>query len=384
MVDAQAGLVQAAMDALEPEVAPEPTPEPEPEPVPAVDLTALSNTMNEAWALNGPDYTPESWSNLQTALAVAYEVLTDTAATQQAADEQTALVRAAIDALQPAASEPEPEPTSEPAPDPAPEADPSPEAATDPQPGTDVAVDEPTDDAYESVPDTSTDGGEAADQGEAADSAEADEDVMRHEAAEYLGMLYVSALYQANLDDPEGTMVPFDQDGWADLLIEPTAWPALAGNIIAQAATNTAFADFLQAGLLDAANPLGLDLAVAEDGSSVSVPMATAGALLTGVTGEASGDPSYVAATNLTLADDLSAFYVVPVQDYTVNADCVDLQLWDDGTLEYALKLTFTLADGTHIDRYYQLAAMPSDESPFGWNLVRLVCDSSLSGYFEQ
>ncbi|RQP13831.1 MAG: hypothetical protein EAS52_18735 [Parapedobacter sp.] len=64
-----------------------------------VDKTALQNTVNEANDLNEVDYTPESWENLQGAIAEAKTVLDNPNATQAEVDEALENLNKALAAL---------------------------------------------------------------------------------------------------------------------------------------------------------------------------------------------------------------------------------------------------------------------------------------------
>ncbi len=77
--------------------------------VPAVpvDKTALEDVVQDAAALNGEDYTEESFDAVEAAMAEAEEVLLNENATQEEVDAAVAALEAAIAALEPAATEPE-------------------------------------------------------------------------------------------------------------------------------------------------------------------------------------------------------------------------------------------------------------------------------------
>ena len=340
VVNTQADLVQKAIDALEgavapspepsPEPAPEPTPEPVPEPAPgpapaAVDFAELDNALAYVDSLSESDYTAESWSYLQSAVATAQGVRADAAATQEDVNYQAQNVWDAVNLLVSAPAVPDP--------------------------------------------------GEGA--------AVVDEAARKQKAAQYLGVLYLSALYQANLDDGEYSMVAFNQDGWADLLCDPTQWGAFAGNIVAQAATNSQFAEFLKDGVLDKDNPFALDMTAASDGT-VYVPYSTAASMIAGMTGAHCPDATFAWASHMTPSGDGTGFVAWPTADYPLEATFANVAEFADGTFGYVLKLTFKLSTGEQFDKYYQVIASPSTESPFGWILTDVLTDSSLSGYFTE
>ena len=71
----------------------------EPVQQPTVDKTALNEALSEALGYNPEDYTVESFTNLQSAIAAAQVVADSDDATQDAVDAQVAALRQAIDAL---------------------------------------------------------------------------------------------------------------------------------------------------------------------------------------------------------------------------------------------------------------------------------------------
>lgn len=78
-----------------------------------VDTSKLEEAIAAAEELKASDYTAESWSDLEEALAEAKAVLADENATQEQVDAATAKLNAAIDALiAAAAATPTPTPTS--------------------------------------------------------------------------------------------------------------------------------------------------------------------------------------------------------------------------------------------------------------------------------
>ena len=88
-------------------------------PAPSVDKSDLTATITEAEQLQEKDYTPESWANLQTALAAAKTVEGNADATQAQVNEALAALQSArkalVDAPAPSPSvEPSTEPTTQP------------------------------------------------------------------------------------------------------------------------------------------------------------------------------------------------------------------------------------------------------------------------------
>ena len=414
LADKQVELLNAAVAALQPAVAPV-----------VVDTSWLEQVIASAEGLTETDYTPASWARLSAALTSARAVLADSTASQTVVNTQADLVQKAIDALEGAVA-PSPEPSPEPAPEPTPE--PVPEPAPEPAPAAvDFAeldnalayADSLSESDYTAESWSHLQSAVAAAQGVRADAAAAQEDVnyqaqnvwdavnllvsapaasegtsgegapvvgeaaKRQKAAQYLGVLYLSALYQANLDDGEYSMVAFNQDGWADLLCDPTQWGAFAGNLVAQAATNGQFTEFLKDGVLDKENPFALDVVASADGT-VYVRYGSAASIIAGATGAYCPDAGFAWASHMTPSDDGTGFIAWPTADYPLEATFANVAEFADGTFGYVLKLTFKLSTGEQFDKYYQVIASPSADSPFGWILTQVLTDSSLSGYFTE
>ncbi len=388
IVDAQAQLVQAAIDALQPASQPDPDPEPAP-----ADTTALNDVVSRALALGEAEYSPETWANLQSAVAVAQAVLADTTATQDAVDAQAQAVQAAIDALQPATPVVTPD-----------------EGAADgteqPGEGTDTAEDieqagdgivndglEPgetpesvraADEAAEGGQTGEAQAAEADAQSDSVDSAEKTEQL-----AEYLGVLYLSAYHQAATEDA-GTYEAWQQalaagaqnDGSVVNAADPTSWGAFAGALIGEAGDTNRFASFFDAASALDRNNLG-DLGIQKnDDGSYTIVSDKAAALIGGIVGGQCYDTGFAWATNVVRSEDGGSYTVWPQYGVTVEAQFANVTDNGDGSYTYTVKHTVRQEGAEDAVTYARFTVVPWGTSPFGLAISDVTVDDSLADHF--
>ncbi len=379
IVDAQAQLVRSAIDALQPVSDPQPTPE-------QADTTALVDVVNKALALDEAQYSPETWANLQSAVAAAQGVLADTTATQDAVDAQTQAVQAAIDALQPATPEVTPDDPSQ-----------GGDTAEDiDQGGEGIAKDglepgetpENVDQASEPATQSEQPAADAADQAD--QSGAVDQAAKTEQLAEYLGVLYLSAQYQASTEDPD-TYQAWQQalidgtqnDGSVTNAADPVAWGAFAGALIGQAGNADRFASFFDAAsALDRNNLADLGIQKNDDGS-YTIPADKAAALIAGLAGGECYDTGYAWATNVVRSEDGSSYTVWPQYGVSVQAEFAGVTDNGDGSYTYAVKLTVKQDGAEDVVTYGKFTVVSWESSPFGLAISDVTVDESLADQFQ-
>ena len=392
VVDAQARLVQDATDALQPAEQPEPTPTPAP-----ADTAALTDVVNKALALGEAEYTPESWTNLQAAIASAQAVLADASATQEAVDAQVQAVQSAIDALQPATPVVTPD---EPSTDGDAAADGSGDQADQgtadqgtagdaTQGGDGLAKDglEPGE-----TPEGANQATDAAEQPEAqaADAGQAAQAEKTQQLAEYLGVLYLSAQYQASTEDPgvyqawqQALLDGTQNDGTVANAADPVVWAAFAGALIGQVGDTGRFASFFDAATaLDRDNLVDLGIQKNDDGS-YTVPADKAAALVGGIVGATCTDVSYAWASNVARSEDGSAYTVWPQGGIAVEAKFADVAANDDGSYTYTVKRTVRQEGAEDVVTYGKFSVVPWETSPFGLAISEVTVDDALAERFS-
>ena len=396
IVDAQAQLVRSAIDALQP------ASDPQPEPAQA-DTTALVDVVNKALALGEAEYSPETWANLQTAVSAAQAVLADTSATQDAVDVQAQAVQAAIDALQPA--------TPVVTPDESTGGDVSGDGTEQPGPATDTAEDilqaedgivkdglEPGETPENVNQADQAEGEQAGAQSEqpAADAADqaaqpdsVDQAAKTEQLAEYLGVLYLSAQYQASTEDA-GTYQAWQQavaagtqdDGSVTNAADPVAWGAFAGALIGQVGNADRFASFFDASsALDRNNLADLGIQKNDDGS-YTIAADKAAALIGGIVGGECSDTGYAWATNVVRSEDGASYTAWPQYGVTVEAEFADVISNADGSCTYTVKHTVKQEGAEDAVTYGTFTVVPWESSPFGLAISEVNVDESLADRF--
>ncbi len=383
IVDAQAQLVRSAIDALQPASDPQPTPE-------QADTTALVDVVNKALALGEAEYSPETWANLQTAVSAAQAVLADTSATQDAVDAQAQAVQAAIDALQPATPVVTPdEPAGGDASGDGTDGTEQPGQVTDTAEDILQAEDGIVKDGLE--PGETPESVQQAAEGEQADQAAAQTDTAEatEQLAEYLGVLYLSAQYQAANEDA-GTYQAWQQavaagtqdDGSYSNAADPVAWGAFAGALIGQVGNTDRFASFFdEAGALDRNNLADLGIQKNDDGF-YTIAADKAAALIGGIVGEQCSDIGYAWATNVVRSEDGASYTVWPQYGVSVKAEFADVTGNDDGSYTYTVKLTVSQEGAEDAVTYGTFTVVPWESSPFGLAISEVNVDESLADRF--
>ena len=351
VVDGQAQLVQNAIEALEAA-----TPEPDPEPSTTVDTTSLVNALNDATSLTEADYTADSWANLQSAVSAAQGVLADFNATQEDIDNQTQLVRDAIDALQPASTD-------------------GGSDGTDGGQGGDGGSDQGEQAGQTAEGDgadvaAQVNEGEMANDGAAAESDTSEQDQQGKQRAEYLAVLCMSAKIQAASDDPDGYQSAKDS-GDLNSFYNPTVSGAYAGALIAQACNTGIFSSFLDAAGLGGDSLTDPDIQKNDDGS-YSISADAAARLLSGVKpGVECHDASFAWGSGICLSED-GTFTVPANSTCSVDAEFADVSANDDGSYAFAVKVTVHRDGADDVVKYSYAEIVPSESSPFGYSVSSL------------